>query len=193
MRKIALLLTICIMLSLAACGRSEADMPLQENDMDEYTQTSEESEAPVELEEILPEESLDPQLPEVNFEKITEFTKDGETDSGYTGSATVVFYNAIRNLEGSFAHPADSSVTVEVPSNEENYYILPFEITVKNTSEGFDAPARLKLTVQENKNIIGGCKDYELPGYISSIVTNVYRSEERRVGKECRSRWSPYH
>ena len=23
--------------------------------------------------------------------------------------------------------------------------------------------------------------------------TNVDRSEERRVGKECRSRWSPYH
>ena len=22
---------------------------------------------------------------------------------------------------------------------------------------------------------------------------NIYRSEERRVGKECRSRWSPYH
>src|SRR2546425_13179100 len=22
---------------------------------------------------------------------------------------------------------------------------------------------------------------------------NVWRSEERRVGKECRSRWSPYH
>ena len=25
------------------------------------------------------------------------------------------------------------------------------------------------------------------------IRTNVTRSEERRVGKECRSRWSPYH
>jgi len=24
-------------------------------------------------------------------------------------------------------------------------------------------------------------------------VTNSTRSEERRVGKECRSRWSPYH
>ena len=24
-------------------------------------------------------------------------------------------------------------------------------------------------------------------------VENVSRSEERRVGKECRSRWSPYH
>ena len=29
---------------------------------------------------------------------------------------------------------------------------------------------------------------------ISTItVENSYRSEERRVGKECRSRWSPYH
>ena len=24
-------------------------------------------------------------------------------------------------------------------------------------------------------------------------LTKVVRSEERRVGKECRSRWSPYH
>ena len=28
-------------------------------------------------------------------------------------------------------------------------------------------------------------KDFEL--------VHVWRSEERRVGKECRSRWSPYH
>src|SRR3712207_246544 len=25
------------------------------------------------------------------------------------------------------------------------------------------------------------------------VGRNLYRSEERRVGKECRSRWSPYH
>src|SRR3712207_897029 len=25
------------------------------------------------------------------------------------------------------------------------------------------------------------------------ILVKVHRSEERRVGKECRSRWSPYH
>ena len=25
------------------------------------------------------------------------------------------------------------------------------------------------------------------------VVVRVARSEERRVGKECRSRWSPYH
>ena len=25
------------------------------------------------------------------------------------------------------------------------------------------------------------------------LIENEFRSEERRVGKECRSRWSPYH
>src|SRR5256885_16998529 len=28
---------------------------------------------------------------------------------------------------------------------------------------------------------------------IAILHTEVVRSEERRVGKECRSRWSPYH
>src|SRR5256885_4412212 len=28
---------------------------------------------------------------------------------------------------------------------------------------------------------------------LESMVMGVLRSEERRVGKECRSRWSPYH
>ena len=27
----------------------------------------------------------------------------------------------------------------------------------------------------------------------NKILSMGYRSEERRVGKECRSRWSPYH
>ena len=29
--------------------------------------------------------------------------------------------------------------------------------------------------------------------YISEKALVIDRSEERRVGKECRSRWSPYH
>src|SRR5258706_12061543 len=28
---------------------------------------------------------------------------------------------------------------------------------------------------------------------IESLLSGLERSEERRVGKECRSRWSPYH
>ena len=30
-------------------------------------------------------------------------------------------------------------------------------------------------------------------GFSSTLVKYFLRSEERRVGKECRSRWSPYH
>ena len=30
-------------------------------------------------------------------------------------------------------------------------------------------------------------------GCTGEIISPVLRSEERRVGKECRSRWSPYH
>src|SRR2546429_6803667 len=29
--------------------------------------------------------------------------------------------------------------------------------------------------------------------YLSGVLGHLPRSEERRVGKECRSRWSPYH
>ena len=36
----------------------------------------------------------------------------------------------------------------------------------------------------------GSCKDYMKD---VKAVSYVNRSEERRVGKECRSRWSPYH
>ena len=28
---------------------------------------------------------------------------------------------------------------------------------------------------------------------LRAVIQNAKRSEERRVGKECRSRWSPYH
>ena len=34
---------------------------------------------------------------------------------------------------------------------------------------------------------------YKTEGVIPSKELSIKRSEERRVGKECRSRWSPYH
>ena len=40
-------------------------------------------------------------------------------------------------------------------------------------------------------------RDFEVAlnflGHTTSVIRHMYRSEERRVGKECRSRWSPYH
>ena len=35
-------------------------------------------------------------------------------------------------------------------------------------------------------------KSLEVHGF-KSFANKMLRSEERRVGKECRSRWSPYH
>ena len=41
------------------------------------------------------------------------------------------------------------------------------------------------------------CKDKQISETekeaIREVVERLTRSEERRVGKECRSRWSPYH
>src|SRR3989441_10884051 len=37
-------------------------------------------------------------------------------------------------------------------------------------------------------------QDFQFISYtFRELVTETARSEERRVGKECRSRWSPYH
>ena len=54
--------------------------------------------------------------------------------------------------------------------------------------------------------LLAGCGGgFDASGYVRGVLNNIYlgdsaeytkmvdRSEERRVGKECRSRWSPYH
>ena len=35
--------------------------------------------------------------------------------------------------------------------------------------------------------------DVKEPDFAAGKCLDIVRSEERRVGKECRSRWSPYH
>ena len=49
----------------------------------------------------------------------------------------------------------------------------------------------------ELRGAIPVSQGFQLPllqSYIVCVIGNMLpRSEERRVGKECRSRWSPYH
>ena len=49
--------------------------------------------------------------------------------------------------------------------------------------------------VQLNVGVIKGQLKELVRGSIEEILDELLeaRSEERRVGKECRSRWSPYH
>ena len=52
-------------------------------------------------------------------------------------------------------------------------------------------------TCQKQVELLRDCslipKDVVINGYVYETETGRLRSEERRVGKECRSRWSPYH
>ena len=49
-----------------------------------------------------------------------------------------------------------------------------------------------KITAKQQE-ILDYIKDEILKRGYPPTVREICRSEERRVGKECRSRWSPYH
>ena len=54
---------------------------------------------------------------------------------------------------------------------------------------------KLNLLLCNNENywMLRYKQDFGLPKKEITNWKEEYRSEERRVGKECRSRWSPYH
>ena len=51
-------------------------------------------------------------------------------------------------------------------------------------------PNAIKLILPKSSNQL---KDKAMTTISIQDTGHGYRSEERRVGKECRSRWSPYH
>ena len=51
---------------------------------------------------------------------------------------------------------------------------------------------KTEVSVEEYKAYESGQKDLPFT-FIHKCALAFGRSEERRVGKECRSRWSPYH
>ncbi len=63
------------------------------------------------------------------------------------------------------------------------------EFEIEGHSEHLKVLENIDLTVKTNEflSIIGQS------GTGKSTLLRSIRSEERRVGKECRSRWSPYH
>ena len=53
-------------------------------------------------------------------------------------------------------------------------------------------PVRVVLTLNQPEVGLTGLEQQPWP-FELVVHANQLRSEERRVGKECRSRWSPYH
>ena len=61
---------------------------------------------------------------------------------------------------------------------------------IEELAEEYDGKVKIgKLDVDENSDIAARYGVMSIP----TIILFKNRSEERRVGKECRSRWSPYH
>src|SRR3712207_9576138 len=77
----------------------------------------------------------------------------------------------------------DKDISIELDT--ENTISLNGEWLVKKTVPLSDIPTPPRNPITDAKN---ACMLYN--AMISPLVP---RSEERRVGKECRSRWSPYH
>ena len=54
-----------------------------------------------------------------------------------------------------------------------------------------DKPLARLITKKGEKTQINRTRNEK--GEVTAATAELQRSEERRVGKECRSRWSPYH
>ena len=69
-------------------------------------------------------------------------------------------------------------------------------LTVAGCNDDFKSNLRLDGDVWVNSiklDEYAGTIDYQNKTIVVGVPYDYDRSEERRVGKECRSRWSPYH
>ena len=62
---------------------------------------------------------------------------------------------------------------------------------IRQSMESFNIPEQSIGELMEN--VRAEVKITEIRAQTDRLQTEIARSEERRVGKECRSRWSPYH
>src|ERR1043166_8235334 len=85
--------------------------------------------------------------------------------------------------------PNPSEVQGSIPPNKSD--LTRFYVGHETTAAG-----TFLYLAWERSNVLGSANmDFELnqSPTLASGRTTPLRSEERRVGKECRSRWSPYH
>ena len=99
-----------------------------------------------------------------------------------------------------------SLIFVSIPKNETNVFntSLVAKQSIENIDEiVFTIPDNsfplcfneLRLIKKKDKFVLSTQSgEYKVqPTLIERLFSIAERSEERRVGKECRSRWSPYH
>ena len=74
--------------------------------------------------------------------------------------------------------------------------ILPLLLLFVSPSPASQSPDKVDVSMIYGRiQYVDAFADYtiEVVSAFPDLRVEVVRSEERRVGKECRSRWSPYH
>ena len=142
-------------------------------------------------------------LPILSNERISKLVGSNIYDFQITVDGTPAVHDKLRILKngrGTFARifqnicqlaRADKRVKISlrVNFNHSNLHTIPALL------QSFPVDVRPQLRVIYEP-IFGSCSlsaTDNLPSEEISRAMSDYRSEERRVGKECRSRWSPYH
>src|SRR5688572_8621938 len=95
-----------------------------------------------------------------------------EVASAHGGSAD----RALKMLEAAFKMGADGI----------KFQLFRSELLVVRRHPGRKDFDQIELAAKDWKKVLRAAR-------ASGLALLVERSEERRVGKECRSRWSPYH
>src|SRR2546427_7870100 len=79
----------------------------------------------------------------------------------------------------------DCDWSSDVCSSDLTRHILE-QIALEGYGEGW-------LSEEQVRRLLGYETRLDVHGFLKDHGVYLRRSEERRVGKECRSRWSPYH
>src|SRR5256885_11782165 len=79
-----------------------------------------------------------------------------------------------------------------------NVLWAPWTLTGAPLQEAKEDATALSIKRQEEAGIDivsdgEQARQHFVHGFLAEVAGVDFRSEERRVGKECRSRWSPYH
>ena len=89
---------------------------------------------------------------------------------------------------------ANKALMARLVKKYKPYYVINFaaESHVDRSIHG-NAEEFVRTNVLGTAVLLGALREAKSLKKFVQVSTDEVRSEERRVGKECRSRWSPYH
>ena len=123
-----------------------------------------------------------------------EFVKDSSIYTKYWDTGTLFPYKEYPLSE------MPASLAIDLVDSLKCYHYphkgsirSKYGIRHRRRHQGVDIPIKTGDPVYATFNGRVRISEYNRGGYGNLIIVRHDRSEERRVGKECRSRWSPYH